>query len=88
MLLSDVLRRARERQLLSPADLMLPVRTSPRATLPLPEGMAALELPSKLSHRSIKALKAWIAVMIDLAQNNEDDSKAISQILDEPEQDH
>lgn len=48
-----------------------PVTTTPTkppaATLPLPEGVVSLELPSGLSERSLKALKAWLDVMVDLA---------------------
>jgi len=37
--------------------------------LPLKEGIVVLELPSPLSKRSIKALKSWLALMIDMAEN-------------------
>lgn len=39
----------------------------PAATLPLPEGMVTLTLPVGLSERSVKSLKAWIDVIVDLA---------------------
>lgn len=40
---------------------------SPRATLPLPEGLVAIEIPRALSKKSYVALKAWVDVMITLA---------------------
>lgn len=40
----------------------------PRATLPLPEGIVALEIPMGLSKRSLAALKSWLAVMVQLAE--------------------
>lgn len=40
---------------------------APTATLPLPEGMATLTLPVGLSERSVKSLRAWVDVIIDLA---------------------
>jgi hypothetical protein len=42
--------------------------SAPRAVLPLPEGEAALEIPSGLSRRSFDALKAWIDVMVSLSE--------------------
>ncbi len=39
-----------------------------RATLPLAEGEAALEIPAELSPRSFKALKAWVELMVRLAE--------------------
>jgi hypothetical protein len=39
----------------------------PAATLPLPEGLVTLTIPSSLSERSVKALKAWIEVIVGLA---------------------
>lgn len=41
--------------------------TVPAATLPLPEGLVTLAIPAGLSARSVKALKAWIDVIVDLA---------------------
>jgi hypothetical protein len=41
---------------------------SPRATLPLPEGIAALEIPQGLTRRSFEALRAWVDLMVTLAQ--------------------
>jgi len=40
---------------------------APAATLPLPEGVVTLAIPSGLSDRSVKALKAWIDVIVGLA---------------------
>lgn len=51
-----------------PGPVMQELPSVPRATLPLKEGVAALELPQGLSPRSIKALRAWIEVMIGLAE--------------------
>jgi hypothetical protein len=45
---------------------------SPRATLPLPEGLAAIEIPRYLSKKSYTALKAWVDVMITLADPGDD----------------
>ncbi|MCA1377645.1 MULTISPECIES: hypothetical protein [unclassified Bradyrhizobium] len=42
----------------------------PRATLPLPEGIAALEIPQGLSRKSFEALKAWVDVMVSLAERS------------------
>ncbi|MET0314439.1 MAG: hypothetical protein ABW275_08605 [Hansschlegelia sp.] len=41
--------------------------SAPRATLPLPEGVVALELPTGLSQKSLRAVNAWIAMLMDLA---------------------
>jgi hypothetical protein len=41
---------------------------TPRATLPLPEGVVALEVPLGLSRRSYEAFKAWIDVMVSLSE--------------------
>jgi hypothetical protein len=41
---------------------------SPRATLPLPEGIAALEIPQGLTRKSFEALRAWVDLMVTLAQ--------------------
>jgi DNA-binding PadR family transcriptional regulator len=43
---------------------------SPRATLPLPEGPAALEIPQRLSRKSFEALKSWTEMMISLAERS------------------
>jgi hypothetical protein len=43
-------------------------RQAARATLPLAEGEAALEIPAELSPRSYKALKAWVELMVQLAE--------------------
>ncbi|MBN8990211.1 MAG: hypothetical protein J0H42_18350 [Rhizobiales bacterium] len=43
---------------------------SPRATLPLPEGIAALEIPARLSRKSFEALKSWVDVMVSLAEKS------------------
>ena len=43
---------------------------SPRATLPLPEGVAAIEIPASLSRKSFEALKAWTETMVSLAERN------------------
>lgn len=43
---------------------------SPRATLPLPEGIAALEIPTGLSRKSFEALKSWMDVMVSLAEKS------------------
>lgn len=43
---------------------------SPRATLPLPEGIAALEIPQGLSRKSYEALKAWAEMMVSLAERS------------------
>jgi len=43
---------------------------SPRATLPLPEGIAALEIPSGLSRKSFEALKSWTEMMVSLAEKS------------------
>jgi hypothetical protein len=40
----------------------------PRATLPLPEGIVALEIPSDLSRKSFEALKSWVNLMVTLAE--------------------
>ncbi|BAM87140.1 hypothetical protein S58_11300 [Bradyrhizobium oligotrophicum S58] len=40
----------------------------PRATLPLPEGMAALEIPQRLSRKSWEALRAWTDLMVSLSE--------------------
>jgi hypothetical protein len=40
----------------------------PRATLPLPEGIAALEIPPDLSRKSFEALKSWVNLMVTLAE--------------------
>lgn len=45
----------------------VPSSSPPTATLPLPEGVATLYIPSGLSDRSVKALKSWIEVIVDLA---------------------
>lgn len=42
----------------------------PRATLPLPEGIAALEIPQGLSRKSYEALKAWTEMMVSLAERS------------------
>jgi hypothetical protein len=42
----------------------------PRATLPLAEGIVALEIPAELSRRSHTALKAWLELMVQLAEAN------------------
>ena len=41
--------------------------TNPVATLPLPEGVASLVIPSELSERSVKALRQWLDVMVGLS---------------------
>jgi hypothetical protein len=41
---------------------------SPRATLPLVEGLAALEIPARLSRQSYDALKSWVNLMVQLAE--------------------
>jgi hypothetical protein len=47
----------------------LPVETvAPRATLPLPEGTAALEIPEGMSGKSWKALKLWVDLMVSFAE--------------------
>jgi hypothetical protein len=43
---------------------------SPRATLPLPEGIVALEIPQGLSRKSFEALKSWVDVMVSLAEKS------------------
>ena len=43
-------------------------RPAARATLPLAEGEAALEIPAELSLRSFKALRAWVDLMVQLAE--------------------
>lgn len=43
----------------------------PRATLPLPEGIAALEIPADLSRKSFEALKSWVNLMVTLAEPGE-----------------
>lgn len=43
----------------------------PRATLPLPEGLAALEIPPRLSKRSYAALRAWVELMVQLAEGED-----------------
>lgn len=40
----------------------------PRATLPLPEGLAALELPEGLSQESLEDVRDWIQVMLRRAE--------------------
>lgn len=46
-----------------------PLSVQQRATFPLPEGLAALELPSgNLSKESYEDLRAWIDVMLRRAQ--------------------
>ena len=40
---------------------------TPAATLPLPEGVASLVIPSDLSERSVKALRQWLDVMVGLS---------------------
>ena len=39
-----------------------------RATLPLEEGTAVLEIPSSISKRSHNALKLWLELMLKLAE--------------------
>jgi hypothetical protein len=41
-----------------------------RATFPLPEGLAALELPERLTKESFEDIKAWIDVMLRRAQRS------------------
>ena len=41
---------------------------APRATLPLPEGVVALEIPMALSAKSHAALKSWVQLMVSLAE--------------------
>lgn len=41
-----------------------------RATYPLPEGLAVLELPKTLSAESYEDLKAWIDVVLRLARRS------------------
>jgi hypothetical protein len=41
---------------------------TPRATLPLPEGVAAIEIPTELSRKSFEALKSWADMMVMLAE--------------------
>ncbi|MET4174772.1 hypothetical protein ABIB99_005878 [Bradyrhizobium sp. LA6.1] len=40
----------------------------PRATLPLPEGTVALEIPRGISGKSHAALKSWLELMVALAE--------------------
>jgi hypothetical protein len=47
----------------------------PAATLPLPEGIVTLAIPSGLSDRSVKALKAWIDVIVGLAAEPANDQQ-------------
>jgi hypothetical protein len=52
------------------------VKSPPRATLPLPEGVAALEVPSDLSRQSYEKLKAWMSLMVQLAEPSNKDEAA------------
>jgi hypothetical protein len=44
--------------------------STPRATLPLPEGTVALEIPAQLSRKSFEALKSWVDVMVALTERS------------------
>jgi hypothetical protein len=45
----------------------VPAPFAPAATLPLPEGIVSLSIPQGLSSRSVKAMRAWIEVVIGLS---------------------
>lgn len=62
---------ARLLQGLEPRSAPMPSAYAPRATLPLPEGVVALEIPTGLSKRSYAALKAWVELMVQLAEAEE-----------------
>jgi hypothetical protein len=51
------------------------VRGTPTATLPLPEGLVSLAIPTELSERSVKLLRAWVDVMIDVAKRDVEPSQ-------------
>jgi hypothetical protein len=47
-----------------------PATITPRATLPLPEGIVALELPLGLSRTSFEHFKAWVTTMVSFAEKD------------------
>ncbi len=55
-----------------------------RATLPLPEGIAALEIPRPISKQSVASVRAWVDVVIALAENQAIDSPSYSPIPEQP----